>query len=104
MRWKGRFRACRFWKRWLWPGRREEALRLLAPLAENPAGAGLSLYAIALAYGYLGDEARALAWLERSAAQHESLVTNVGVEHAFDLVRARPAFQAFERRLHLSGK
>jgi hypothetical protein len=82
-------------------GRRDEALRLLRPLEENPGGSGVELYSIAEVHGYLGDESRALSWLERSAAQHESRVVYTSVDRAFELFHGRPAFQAFERRLRL---
>lgn len=79
----------------------ESALRLLRPLIEKYPNTLVAAQQIAQAYGFMGDEANALKWLERSADAHEWQVLNVAVNPAFQKMEGSAGFHGLKKRLRL---
>jgi TolB-like protein len=83
-------------------GRREEALTLLRRLETRYAqGHRMFRQWFALAWASLGDHARTVEWLEKSADLHELQVLNLAVNPAFAEMRNDPEFRAVVRRIGL---
>ena len=57
---------------------------------------------LAWVYAGLGESTKAIECLERSAARHEADISFVGVDTAFDGLRAEPRFQSLVSRLGLA--
>ena len=83
-------------------GRREEGLRLMGQLeAEYAQSTGVFRQWFALVWASLGDHARTVQWLERSADLHEFQVLNLAVNPAFAEMRNDPEFRALVKRIGL---
>jgi TolB-like protein len=80
-------------------GNRAEALRLIAPFEAKYPDTGVANQWFALVYGFLGDEANTVKWLERSADLHEWQVLNLAVHPAYASVRNAPAFRRLVKRI-----
>jgi tetratricopeptide (TPR) repeat protein len=81
-------------------GMRREAEEVLAKLAALPAGRNVVPYHAALIHHYLGDRGKTLVALEGAFKQRDLWLVWVGVEPAFDGLRADPRFR---RLLELTG-
>lgn len=79
-------------------GREAEAREELARLLADHAGGQATPYEVALVHARLGDEAEALRWLELSARSGDFNYVCVGVDPAFDALRAGEAGRALLRR------
>ncbi|HUA84213.1 MAG TPA: hypothetical protein VMB85_10170 [Bryobacteraceae bacterium] len=65
------------------------------------ASALISPFAIAEAYGALGDADRAMKYLDKSADLRETMVLYLEIDSAFDAIRKDSRFVALERRVGL---
>jgi serine/threonine-protein kinase len=83
-------------------GRRGQALALLRPYEEKYPNPDLSSHWFALAYAFMGDEANAMKWLERSADRHEWQALSTAVNPVFAPMRNSPGFRALEKRMGLA--
>ncbi len=83
-------------------GRRDEAVNLIRPM-EAQYQSFLPAFSFAVVYGFLGDEANAMRWLERSAEDHDFSLLYVKVTPAFDRLRNSPRFQALVKRIGLDN-
>ncbi len=81
-------------------GRRDEALNFIRPMEEHYQRF-LPAFSFAAVYGFLGDEAGAMKWLERSADDHDFSLLYVKVTPAFDRLHNSPRFQALLKRVGL---
>lgn len=81
-------------------GMRREAEEVLAELAALPAERNVVPYHVALIHHYLGDKGETLCALEGAFEQRDLWLVWVGVEPAFDNLRADPRFR---RLLELTG-
>jgi tetratricopeptide (TPR) repeat protein len=82
--------------------RRAEALQLAHELeAQYESNPQVIRVWLAMAWASLGDVARTVKWLERSANQREFQVLNAGVNPAYAQVRNDPAFRALVKRIGL---
>ncbi len=81
-------------------GRREEARRLIAEAEKTGGG---DSYALPLAYAAIGDNGRALNYLEREFDQR-NLVIFIKFDPLFDGLRAEPRFQALMERLKIPDR
>lgn len=79
-------------------GRRAEAVDELARLTADHANGQATPYEVAMVHARLGDEAEALRWLERSATSGDFNYVCVGVDPAFDGLRASDAGRELLRR------
>jgi TolB-like protein/cytochrome c-type biogenesis protein CcmH/NrfG len=82
-------------------GRREEALRLIAPFEEKYPDPNVAMQWFALVYAFLGDEPNTVKWLERSADRHEFQALSLAVHPVYAPMRNSPGFRALERRMGL---
>lgn len=66
----------------------------------NEAGKNHELaFPIASAYANLGDQDRALEWLEKAYADHVTALISANADFAFDKLRSNPRFQTLMRKL-----
>jgi len=84
-----------------WLGKPKEARALIAAWEKHSERGYLSLNMIAELYGYLGENDRALALLEKDAAEGDRTFWNHYQSPGFDGVRDDPRFQALLREMHL---
>jgi TolB-like protein/Tfp pilus assembly protein PilF len=82
-------------------GRRDEAERLLAELTEASSSRYVSPFLIASFHAGLGNLEPALDWLEKACDGRVANVVFLGVDPAFDSLRAHPRFQALLARIGL---
>jgi serine/threonine protein kinase/tetratricopeptide (TPR) repeat protein len=80
-------------------GRREDAVRLLdrilSPTYDGVAGA----YDVAQVYAALGDDSRAIEWLETAYQRRDSSITELAVDPMLDRVRDDPRFVALLQKV-----
>lgn len=84
-------------------GRTKEAVDLLAQLHELREEAYVSQYDIALVYLALGDEGKALAWLDRAFEEQAGWMAFLGVDPRLDPLRTKPGFRSLLRLVGLDG-
>jgi serine/threonine-protein kinase len=84
-------------------GDEEEARRLLSRLSEISAGRYVPSTCFALVHAGLGENDRALSWLERGADEHELPMIVLGVHPIYDTLRGEPRFAAVLQRLRLDA-
>jgi TolB-like protein/DNA-binding winged helix-turn-helix (wHTH) protein/Tfp pilus assembly protein PilF len=82
-------------------GRPEEAERLLKELTEASAERYVSPFLIASFHAGLGSLEPALDWLEKACDERVANVVFLGVDPAFDSLRAHPRFQTLLARIGL---
>jgi tetratricopeptide (TPR) repeat protein len=70
-------------------------------MPDNPPEAYNSPFGTAILYAQLGEKAKALDSLEEAYEQRSLAMTEIGVEPAFDAIRADPRFQNLLRRVGL---
>ncbi len=83
-------------------GRRADARRVIGRLLERSRHDFVPAGNIGMAYCGLGDDPRALDWLERGYDDRSEFLVMLAVEPQFDPWRHHPRFKALERRLGLS--
>jgi TolB-like protein/Flp pilus assembly protein TadD len=83
-------------------GDEQQARRFLGELESTPKGRYTSPCYIAMLAAALGDKDRAFAWLKKAVEQRSSTMLLLGVDPAFDPLRADPRFQKLLRRVGLS--
>jgi TolB-like protein/DNA-binding winged helix-turn-helix (wHTH) protein/Tfp pilus assembly protein PilF len=69
---------------------------------DNPPEAYTTSYGVAIIYARLGDKQKALRSLEQAYEEPQLAMTEVGVEPAFDVLRAEPKFQEVLQRVRLA--
>lgn len=84
-------------------GRKREAEQVLRELAARGERSYLAPYNMAVVYQGLGDKDGALRWLERAYDERDPHMVFLGVEPAWDSLRAEPRFADLMKRLRLSG-
>ena len=82
-------------------GKRAEARKVIADLAELSKRRYVSSHYIAGIYARLGDRDQAFAWLEKAYQERQPALTFIGVEPVFDPLRSDPRFADFVRRIGL---
>ena len=82
-------------------GRRTEALRLLDELKGRRQKGYVPTAAFVNAYLGLGDNERAIAWLERAYKEQSSIIQYLKVHPFFDPLRGDPRFADLVRRVGL---
>jgi TolB-like protein/DNA-binding winged helix-turn-helix (wHTH) protein/Tfp pilus assembly protein PilF len=80
-------------------GNRAEALRLLKQLQGGSGPSFVSAWDLSLVYAALGGKKKAVALLQKAVDDHVGWVVRLGVDPAFDNLRAEPEFQKLLRRL-----
>jgi serine/threonine-protein kinase len=83
-------------------GRRAAALQILERLNALPKTADFSPFAIALVYTGLGEQDRALDWLDRAVRERSIGVGGIGSDPIFDPLRSNSRFAELLRRIGLS--
>jgi len=84
-------------------GRQEEARRVLADLETLRARSYAQATALAAVHAGLGEQDRALEWLERAFEEHCGMLTWVRHDPVWDSLREEPRFQALLRKMNLAG-
>jgi TolB-like protein len=82
-------------------GRRAQALRDLAELAENRPGRYVAPHDVAWCHAALGDRDGAMQWLEKAYAERSSALVNLKIEPLFDPLRGEVRFADLVRRVGL---
>ena len=82
-------------------GQRDDALKLIGELEKKYEGGGASRQWFALVYAFLGDRAKTLKWLEKSADQHEWQSLGFAAHPAFVFLHEDPGFLALKKRMGL---
>jgi tetratricopeptide (TPR) repeat protein len=80
-------------------GKRAGAIRILKRLHGSSGPSFVSSWDLSLAYAALGEKKKAVALLQKAADEHVGWVVRLGVDPAFDDLRAEPEFQNLMRRL-----
>src|SRR5204863_4133282 len=80
-------------------GRRDEMHAIVAELEQPADRRYVSPYNMARVYAAAGDEAPALAWLERAYDEHNPDLIELASEPVFDRLRQHPAFASLLRRV-----
>jgi eukaryotic-like serine/threonine-protein kinase len=82
-------------------GRATDAHKVITELTNRSAREYVSPYALALVHAGLGENGRALEWLERAGDERSPRLVFLAVEPAFDGLRGAPRFAAVRRKLGL---
>jgi tetratricopeptide (TPR) repeat protein len=82
-------------------GRSKDAHRVITELTTRSAREYVTPYALALVHAGLGENGRALEWLERAGEERSPRLVFLSVEPAFDGLRGDPRFAAVRRKLGL---
>jgi tetratricopeptide (TPR) repeat protein len=80
-------------------GQKSEALKILARLEHSSTAAFVSTWDLALVHTALGDRKAAIDLLEESADQKVGWIILLGVDPAFDSLRAEPRFEKLKQRV-----
>jgi serine/threonine-protein kinase len=81
-------------------GRRADAERLLESVQSPAYGRPVPAYDIGLIYAALGDQARAVEWLETAYARRDASITQMVVDPLVDSLRAHPRFRTLMERVN----
>jgi len=82
-------------------GRRAEALRELEELAKDRPGRYVAPHDLGWGYAALGDQDRAMQWLEKAYAERSSALVYLKIEPLFDPLRGDERFADLVRRVGL---
>ena len=82
-------------------GRATDAHKVITELTNRSAREYVSPYALALVYAGLGENSRALEWLERAGEERSPRLVFLSVEPAFDGLRGDPRFAALPPEIGL---
>jgi len=83
-------------------GRGDQALKTLQELEALSRRSYVSPYDVALIHAGLGNQAQALDWLEKAAAERARAILSLKIEPIFDGLRSEPRFQQLLRRVGLA--
>jgi hypothetical protein len=83
-------------------GEKREALKILRGLGEQSKRARVPPYHIAIVHAGLGENDRALEWLERAFERHAVDLFTLKVEPMLDGLRSTPRFTDLVRRVGLA--
>jgi hypothetical protein len=83
-------------------GRRAEATTVLRALMNASDQSYVPSYYIALVHLGLGDDAKALDWLERAYAERDVRMVFIGVDPLWDGLRKTPRFEALLKKMNLT--
>jgi TolB-like protein/Tfp pilus assembly protein PilF len=84
-------------------GKKAEAKKILSELEQMAERRYVIPYYLTLAYLGLGDNARALQWLERSCDDRSSYMPNIGADPALDPLRGSPRFEKLLRSVGIKS-
>ena len=79
-------------------GRSEEAQRLLTQILSPSYDRAVVSYDVALIYVALGDQTRAMAWLEKAHTEKHASMTELAVDPMLDPIRNSPRFKTLVER------
>jgi TolB-like protein/DNA-binding winged helix-turn-helix (wHTH) protein/Tfp pilus assembly protein PilF len=82
-------------------GRPTEARNLLDQLLQQAKKQYVSPFYVAVVYAGLGENDRALDWLEKAYADHSNAIVFLKVDPQMDTLRASPRFHELQRKLRL---
>jgi TolB-like protein/DNA-binding winged helix-turn-helix (wHTH) protein/tetratricopeptide (TPR) repeat protein len=82
-------------------GRRHQALKLVEELARRSGPDQANAYPTAVIWAGLGENDRALDWLDKAFEERESDLVMIKVEPSFDRLRTNPRFQRLMRHIGL---
>ena len=82
-------------------GRSKDAHEVITELTNRSAREYVTPYALALVHAGLGENSRALEWLERAGEERSPRLVFLNVEPTFDGLRGDPRFAAVRRKLGL---
>jgi Flp pilus assembly protein TadD len=82
-------------------GRSMDAHKVITELTNRSSREYVPPYALALVHAGLGENGRALEWLERAGEERSPRLVFLSVEPAFDGLRGDPRFAAIRRKLGL---
>ncbi len=80
-------------------GHKQEALRLLAEFQRRAGREPVSAYDVATVYAGLGDNDKAISWLEKSYQNREPRLVNAKQHPRFEALHGDPRFQDLLRRI-----
>lgn len=80
-------------------GKEQEARRLLETLSDLTERGYVSSTCFALIHAGLGENARALEWLELACDRHELSIATIYIHPAYDTLRSEPRFKALLQRI-----
>jgi len=83
-------------------GRRKEALDILAQLSELSESQYVSPYSMAVVHVGLGENGRALEWLQKSAEEHAGWVIYLNIDPKLDPLREEAKFEDLLRKIGLA--
>jgi len=81
-------------------GNRAEAEKDIRKLVERTANEGVGAYEVAVVYAGLGENDRALEWLDRAYEMHDKGCAYLKINPPVDPLRSDPRFQALLRRMN----
>ena len=81
-------------------GRSDEAQRLLTQILSPSYDRAVVSYDVALIYVALGDQTRAMAWLEKAHTEKHASMTELAVDPMLDPIRDSPRFKALLDRIN----
>ena len=82
-------------------GRSKDAHKVITELTNRFSREYVPPYALALVHAGLGENGRALEWLERAGEERSPRLVFLSVEPAFDGLRGDPRFAALRKKLGL---
>jgi len=82
-------------------GKREEAEKVLSQLMEESKKQYVSPFYVALVYAGLGENERAIDWLEKAYQDRSNALVFLKVDPQLDTLRSNPRFQSLLHRLRL---
>jgi serine/threonine protein kinase/Tfp pilus assembly protein PilF len=82
-------------------GKKNEALKMIAELADTARHTYVSPYQVAAIYAGLGDKDQAFAWLEKAYADRSEWLVNLSNDQRFDDLRSDLRFANLARRVGL---
>ena len=82
-------------------GKTAEAKNLLDQLLQQSKKQYVSPFYVALVYAGLGENDRALDWLDKAYADHSNAIVFLKVDPQLDTLRANPRFHELQRKLRL---
>ena len=96
-----KMKTCDDWG-WLYAvsGRRDEARSIIQRMVDNPTGAYVDPFDVALAYVGLGEKEQAFNWLEKSYEARSTGMVVTKVQPFLDPLRSDPRFQDLLRRMN----
>jgi tetratricopeptide (TPR) repeat protein len=85
-------------------GKKDKARELLERLNAGRQSGLIVPYRVAAVHLALGENDRAIEWLQRSYAERDNWMTQLKVDPVMDPLRSDPRFQALMRKMHFDSK